>query len=68
MGYLLEGRWISTDQRPSGQFTRTDSQFRNWVTMDGSPGPSGTGGFKAEAGRHHLYVSLACASANQAAK
>jgi len=66
MGNLLEGRWISTDQRPSGQFTRTDSQFRNWVTMDGSPGPSGTGGFKAEAGRYHLYISLACPWASRA--
>jgi putative glutathione S-transferase len=60
MGYLHGGRWIGTDQRPTGQFIRGDSQFRNWVTMDGSPGPSGTGGFKAEAGRYHLYVSLAC--------
>jgi len=60
MGYLVEGRWISTDQRPTRQFIRSDSQFRNWVTMDGSAGPSGTGGFKAEAGRYHLYVSLAC--------
>jgi putative glutathione S-transferase len=60
MGYLVEGRWITTDQRPTGQFIRSDSQFRNWVTADGSPGPSGTGGFKAEAGRYHLYVSLAC--------
>jgi len=60
MGHLVEGRWISTDQRPTGQFIRSDTQFRNWVTADGSPGPSGTGGFKAEAGRYHLYVSLAC--------
>jgi glutathionyl-hydroquinone reductase len=36
------------------------SQFRNWITADGSAGPSGKGGFKAEAGRYHLYVSLAC--------
>jgi glutathionyl-hydroquinone reductase len=54
MGYLVDGRWITTDQRPSGQFIRSDSQFRNWVTTDGSPGPSGTGGFKAEVGRYHL--------------
>jgi glutathionyl-hydroquinone reductase len=60
MGYLVEGRWISTDQRPTGQFVRRDSQFRNWVTKDGSPGRSGVGEFKAEAGRYHLYVSLAC--------
>ena len=37
-----------------------DTQFRNWVTADGSPGPTGEGGFKAEPGRYHLYVSLAC--------
>ena len=43
-----------------GAFVRHDSQFRHWVTADGSPGPSGTGGFKAESGRYHLYVSLAC--------
>ena len=39
---------------------RVETQFRNWVTTDGSPGPTGAGGFKAEAGRYHLYVSLAC--------
>jgi glutathionyl-hydroquinone reductase len=60
MGYLDEGRWITTDQRPSGQFIRGDSRFRNWITPDGAAGPSGTTGFKAEAGRYHLYVSLAC--------
>jgi putative glutathione S-transferase len=60
MGYLVEGRWISTDQRPTEQFIRADSQYRNWVTRDGSPGPSGAGGFEAEASRYHLYVSLAC--------
>jgi glutathionyl-hydroquinone reductase len=66
MGYLVEGRWITTDQRPAGQFIRGDSQFRNWVTVDGSPGRSGLGGFKAEAGRYHLYVSLACPWASRA--
>ena len=60
MGYLDEGRWITTDQRPSGQFFRGDSQFRNWITPDGAARPSGTAGFKAEAGCYHLYVSLAC--------
>jgi putative glutathione S-transferase len=39
---------------------RRESQFRSWVTADGAPGPSGEGGFRAEAGRYHLYVSLAC--------
>ncbi len=43
-----------------GEFVRWDSGFRNWITADGSPGPTGSGDFKAEAGRYHLYVSLAC--------
>jgi putative glutathione S-transferase len=43
-----------------GDFIRADSGFRNWVTVDGSPGPGGNGGFAAEAGRYHLYVSFAC--------
>ncbi|GEM79074.1 glutathione S-transferase family protein [Vibrio superstes] len=43
-----------------GEYRRKDSQFRNWITEDGSAGPSGVGGFQAEAGRYHLYVSLAC--------
>ena len=43
-----------------GRFVRSESQFRNWVTPDGRPGPSGAGGFVAEPGRYHLYVSLAC--------
>jgi len=60
MGHLLEGRWVNTDRRMTGQFIRSQSQFRNWVTADGSAGPSGAGGFKAEAGRYHLYISLAC--------
>ena len=66
MGYLVEGRWSGTDQRPIGQFIRGHSQIRNWITSDGSPGPSGVGGFKAEAGRYHLYVSLACPWASRA--
>src|SRR5262245_33205099 len=47
-------------QSTGGRFQRTQPKFRNWVTPDGSPGPSGSGGFKAERGRYHLYVSLAC--------
>jgi glutathionyl-hydroquinone reductase len=43
-----------------GEFVRTNSDFRNWVTIDGSAGPSGDGGFKAEPGRYHLYISHAC--------
>ena len=63
MGLLIEGRWHDQwydTAESGGRFVRKDSQFRNWVTRDGSPGPSGKGGFKAEAGRYHLYVSLAC--------
>ncbi|MGO9420323.1 glutathione S-transferase family protein, partial [Roseiarcus sp.] len=44
----------------TGRFVRPDSEFRNWVTADGAPGPTGTGGFHAAAGRYHLIVSLAC--------
>ena len=43
-----------------GEFVRWESQFRNWVTADGSAGPTGNDGFKAESGRYHLYVSYAC--------
>ncbi|MEC9383830.1 MAG: glutathione S-transferase family protein, partial [SAR324 cluster bacterium] len=63
MGLLIEGRWHDQwyDTRKSkGEFLRTNSQFRNWITADGSSGPSGESGFPAEAGRYHLYVSLAC--------
>jgi len=63
MGRLVDGVWqdVWYDTRATnGHFKRSESQFRNWVTADGSPGPSGKGGFKAEAGRYHLYVSLAC--------
>ncbi|MFQ5636060.1 MAG: glutathione S-transferase family protein [Gammaproteobacteria bacterium] len=63
MGKLVEGKWhdvwYDTASR-DGRFVRQDSAFRHWVTPDGSPGPSGDGGFPAEAGRYHLYVSLAC--------
>ena len=43
-----------------GEFVRSVSGFRNWVTTDGSAGPTGEGGFAAESGRYHLYVSYAC--------
>ncbi|MEP5566949.1 MAG: glutathione S-transferase family protein [Halioglobus sp.] len=63
MGLLIDGKWADqwyeTDSN-QGEFKRQESLFRNWVTADGSPGPTGTGGFAAEAGRYHLYVSLAC--------
>lgn len=63
MGRLVNGVWqdVWYDTRATnGHFKRSELQFRNWITADGSPGPSGEGGFEAEAGRYHLYVSLAC--------
>lgn len=63
MGLLIDGKWHDQwyDTAASGgRFIRSESQFRNWVTADGRAGPSGEAGFKAEPGRYHLYVSLAC--------
>ena len=63
MGLLQDGKWVDQwydTSSTGGRFVRKLPQFRNWVTSDGSPGPSGEGGFKAETGRYHLYVSLAC--------
>lgn len=62
MGLLVEGRWQDQwyESSKDGAFQREQAKRRNWVTSDGRPGPSGEGGFKAEAGRYHLYVSLAC--------
>lgn len=63
MGLLVDGVWRDQwyDTKSSGgRFVRSQSQFRNWITAEGSPGPSGEGGFKAEPGRYHLYVSYAC--------
>ncbi len=65
MGLLVDGVWQDIRRRTEtnktgGRFVRKPAQFRNWVTPDGSPGPTGEGGFAAEAGRYHLYVSLAC--------
>ena len=63
MGLLIDGewhdRWYDTEST-GGKFQRDTSKFRNWITPDGAPGPSGEGGFAAESGRYHLYVSLAC--------
>ncbi len=63
MGLLVEGKWQDQwyDTKASGgKFKRESAQLRNWITPDGSAGPTGKGGFKAESGRYHLYVSLAC--------
>lgn len=68
MGLLVDGKWHDQwydTSESGGRFIRSDAQFRNWVTADGSAGPDGTGGFKAEAGRYHLYVSKACPWANR---
>lgn len=69
MGLLIDGRWHEAwydTASTGGRFQRQASAFRHWVTADGSPGPSGSGGFRAEAGRYHLYVSLACPWAHRA--
>jgi len=63
MGDFFKGTWRADADFPqdrSGHFVRPDAPFRNWVTASGEPGPSGAGGFKAEPGRYHLIVSLAC--------
>jgi glutathionyl-hydroquinone reductase len=63
-GHLVEGKWrasqgpATTDR--NGHFVRNETAFRSWITSDGAPGPSGEGGFRAEPGRYHLYVSYAC--------
>lgn len=63
MGRLVNGVWETGPVAPKstdGSFQRADSAWRNWITPDGAPGPTGRGGFAAESGRYHLYVSLAC--------
>jgi putative glutathione S-transferase len=63
MGLLVDGVWHDEwydTKSTGGRFVRKDSAFRHWITADGSPGPTGDGGFKAEPDRYHLYVSLAC--------
>lgn len=62
---LVNGQWKSKwdpvqFQDSEGRFIRQGSQFRNWITPDGGPGPSGDGGFAAERDRYHLYVALIC--------
>jgi glutathionyl-hydroquinone reductase len=62
MGLLINGVWQEQEPAPTkdGHFERRDSAFHNWITPDGRPGPTGQDGFRAMAGRYHLYVSLAC--------
>lgn len=63
MGLLVDGKWQDQwydTESSGGTFERSAAKFRNWITEDGSAGPSGVGGFKAESGRYHIYVSYAC--------
>ncbi len=69
MGLLVDGEWKDQwydTKSTGGKFKRSTAGFRNWITADGSAGPSGEGGFKAESGRYHLYVSYACPWAHRA--
>lgn len=68
MGLLVDGQWQDVwypTEENKGRFIRSASQFRNWITKDGSAGPTGHAGFKAEVDRYHLYVSYACPWANR---
>lgn len=64
MGILVDGKWLDDEKGryhgSKGQFNRPDSPIRSWITQDGSPGPTGEAGFKAEANRYHLYVAINC--------
>ena len=63
MGQLVDGKWEAGEvgaDGEDGRFKRKESAFRSWITPDGAPGPTGEGGFMPQAGRYHLYVSLAC--------
>lgn len=69
MGLLVDGVWHDQwyDTKASGgAFVRSTAKFRNWITADSSAGPTGEGGFPAELGRYHLYVSHACPWAHRA--
>lgn len=68
---LIDGNWSAPwhpvqSKDGQGRFLRQTSSFRNWITADGAPGPTGEGGFQAEAGRYHLYVALICPWASRA--
>lgn len=63
MGLLVDGVWRDSwydTKSTGGKFVRSEAKFRNWITEDGSAGPTGEAGFKAQSGRYHLYVSYAC--------
>jgi glutathionyl-hydroquinone reductase len=63
MGLLVDGVWRDeqhSERTPDGRFVRSTTRFRNWITQDGTAGPTGEGGFAAARDRYHLYVALAC--------
>ena len=70
MGHLLDGSWTDedklTEHDSAGAYVKQPSQFRNWVTRDGSAGPSGEDGFAAEPGRYWLYAATSCPWAHRA--
>lgn len=69
MGLLINGKWVDQwydTNATGGKFVRTEAQFRNWITPNGSSGPSGKSGYTAESSRYHLYVSYACPWAHRA--
>jgi len=69
MGSLIEGKWVDKwrdTESTGGHFVRPDARVRHWITPDGEPGPSGDGGFKAEADRYHLYIASSCPWAHRA--
>ncbi|HAQ89194.1 MAG TPA: glutathione-dependent reductase, partial [Pseudomonas sp.] len=62
MGLLVDGQWQDRwyENNGDGEFQREQAQRRNWITADGTPGPDDRPAVQAQAGRYHLYVSLAC--------
>lgn len=63
MGLLVDGKWVDQwydTEKHGGRFVRESARFRHWITADGSAGPDGEGGFKAEPDRYHIYFSYAC--------
>jgi len=70
MGLLVDGVWQDEAHEvrtKDGRFVRPTTRYRNWITADGTAGPSGEGGFPAARGRYHLYVALSCLWAHRTA-
>jgi putative glutathione S-transferase len=70
MGMMIEGRYLAEDPAPDtdadGVFRRKKATIRNWITLDGAPGPTGVGGFAADLSRYHLYAAWNCPWAHRA--